>query len=66
MLRLLEMTSAQLPSSCEEYTDDSKEPPEVVQHKVVKFSTMHHSSSQEFDLDYNGFWLICLLEVGRE
>jgi len=66
ILNLLEMTSAKFPSSFEEYTDDSKEPPEIVRHEICKFTTTHHSSSREFDLDYDGFWLICLSESKRE
>merc|ERR1719391_1283249 len=56
------MTSVKFPSTFEEDTDT--DPPEIV--SVDKFTTKHQSSSQEFDLDFEGFWLICLLESERE
>jgi len=66
MLNLLEMTSAKFPSTFEEDTDNSTDPPEIVRQEVDKFTTKHQSRSQEFDLDFEGFWLICLLESERE
>jgi len=62
MLNLLEMTSVKFPSTFEEDTDNDTDPPEIV--SVDKFTTKHRS--QEFDLDFEGFWLICLLESERE
>jgi len=67
IVNLLVMTSAQFPPFYDEFTDSSKHPPEIVMRNIVKFTMRTHlgGNLKEFALDYVGFWLICLTEVGR-